>query len=143
MKVFLDSSALVKLYHEESESQMMQETLSQSAESLILSEIAKLEFHSAIWKKVRTGDLGEQSAVSVISFFQDDYPNYQWINIDSKIIDHASRLLMKHGIRGLRTLDAIQLASALRSKVGECSCLTFDDLLKEFFEDEGLAIFHL
>lgn len=66
MKVFLDSSALVKLYHEESESKVMQETLSQSAESLILSEIAKLEFHSAIWKKVRIGDLGEQSAVSVI-----------------------------------------------------------------------------
>jgi predicted nucleic acid-binding protein len=140
VKVFLDSSALVKLYHEEDGSQKVQDILSQSVEPLFLSEIAKLEFRSAIWKKVRTGDLNEKKANAVISFFQNDSSNYQWITLETKIVVDASDLLMKHGTKGLRTLDSIQLASAMSIKDENIYCLTFDDLLKIFLQEEGLRI---
>ena len=46
---------------------------------------------------------------------------------------------MNYGVAGLRTLDAIQLASALTLK-GEPKArfFTADQLLKSFFKQEGL-----
>lgn len=70
MKAFLDTSSLLKLYHEEAGSDELNNILSQGIKEIYLSEIAKLEFLSAFWKKVRQKELSEETVNSVISCFE-------------------------------------------------------------------------
>ena len=47
---------------------------------------------------------------------------------------------MKYGSHGLRTLDSLQLATALTLKNEECVFLTSDKLLKTLLEKEKLNV---
>ncbi len=139
MKAFVDTSSLLKLYHNEIDSDKILNGIV-NIDEIYLCEIAILEFRSAIWKKVREGNIKQDIAVEVIKCFHDDYANFQWINLDSKIIESASELLMKYGNKGLRTLDSLQLASALILKNKPCVFLTSDKLVKSLFIEESLNV---
>ncbi|MBI5788999.1 MAG: type II toxin-antitoxin system VapC family toxin [Candidatus Schekmanbacteria bacterium] len=139
MKAFLDTSSLFKLYHEERESEIVLGVLSNGVTEIFLAETAILEFRSAVWKKVREKQIDESVGMQIVSYFQADYENYQWIRLQPDIINMASNLLMKYGRNGLRTLDSLQLASALSLKDNnECVFLTSDDLLRSLFKKEDL-----
>jgi len=140
MKVFLDTSFLLKLYHQEEGSEVAEDILSKGIEEIFLSELAILEFCSAFWKKVREGELDEKVATEVIAYFQNDYDKFQWIPLQSALIESAEDLLMKYGKRGLRTLDSLQLASALTLKSNNCIFLTSDVLLKSLMTEENLKV---
>ncbi len=115
-------------------------TLSNDIEEIILSELAILEFRSALWRKIREKEIKENAAIEVIKYFQEDADNFQWILLQSDIIESASQLLMKYGNRGLRTLDSLQLAAALTLKDEECVFLTSDKLLHTLFKEEQLKV---
>jgi predicted nucleic acid-binding protein len=138
MKAFLDTSALLKLYHSEKSSERLQEILSIDVEAMYLSEIAKIEFLSAIWKKIRQKDLTKEIGNAVISCFEEDFEKFQWIPLNSDIIKSASDLLKKYGDDGLRTLDSVQLACAVKLRNDNCSFFTSDKLLQKLFEKENL-----
>jgi len=139
MNAFLDTSSVLKLYHHESGTETLNAALSQGVEEIYLSELARLEFRSAIWKKTRTGEIDIETANAVITCFQQDEIKFQWIYLETDVIQQAEELLMKYGATGLRTLDAIQLASALTLKVQQnVRFFTADKLLKSFFKQEGL-----
>lgn len=76
----------------------------------------------------------------VIKCFQKDSDNFQWIMLQSDIVESASHLLMKYGSRGLRTLDSLQLAAAVTLRDEECVFLTSDKLLRTLFEEERLNV---
>lgn len=137
----LVTSSLVKLYHQENESDVVMQALSAQIDGILLSELATLEFQSALWKKVREKEVGENIALEVMACFQNDMDKYQWIPLEKSIVESASRLLRKYGSRGLRTLDSIQLASANSLKEDECIFLTSDNLLKTFFLEENLRVY--
>ena len=141
MRAFLDTSSLVKLYHQEENSDFVMQALSADNEGIFLSELAVLEFHSALWKKIREKEIEEKVALQVMACFQNDRDKYQWIPLGKNIIESASRLLMKYGARGLRTLDSIQLASAYALKEAGCIFLTSDNLLRTFLLEEGLKVY--
>ena len=138
MKAFLDTSSLLKLYHSEEGSERLQEILSIDAEVIYLSEIAKIEFSSAIWKKIRQKDLTKEIGNAVISCFEEDSDKFKWIPLNSDVIKSASDLLKKYGDDGLRTLDSVQLACAVKLKNENCSFFTSDKLLQKLFEKENL-----
>jgi predicted nucleic acid-binding protein len=71
MKAFLDTSSLLKLYHQESDTETLSNALAEM-EIIYLSELAQLEFCSAIWKKVRTQEIDSEIAKAVISCFEED-----------------------------------------------------------------------
>ena len=52
MVIFLDTSTLVKLYYNEPDSEYLVNKISENASEIFLFEIAKIEFDSAIWKKL-------------------------------------------------------------------------------------------
>lgn len=139
MIAYLDTSALVKLYHQESNSDLVEDFI-RGVEEIHLSEITKLEFRSAIWKKVRTGEVREENAVVSIDSFRSDAGNYAWVAADPGIISSAQDLLMAHGRTGLRTLDSIQLASVLTLKEQDCTFVTFDNSLKRISQLENVSI---
>jgi predicted nucleic acid-binding protein len=140
MKAFLDTSSLIKLYHQEEGSDFVMKALSSDIAEIFLSELAVLEFSSALWKKIREKVIGEKAAIEVINCFKHDSDKFQWILLQSDIVKSASHLLMKYGNSGLRTLDSLQLATALTLKSEKCVFLTSDRLLRSLFEKEKLNI---
>ncbi len=140
MKAFLDTSSLIKLYHQEEGSDFVVEVLSNDVIEIFISELAVLEFRAALWKKIREKEIEERVAIEVIKCFQNDVNNFQWILLQSDLVESASHLLMKYGIRGLRTLDSLQLAAALTLRDEECVFLTSDKLSRTLFKDERLKV---
>ncbi len=72
--------------------------------------------------------------------FKSDWDKYEWIEIDSTIIEDAQDLIKKYGDIGLRSLDSIQLASGLYVKDKDVKYITSDKLLKKCFIKEKLTI---
>ena len=75
MKAFLDTSSLIKLYHKEERSDSVMNALSNDIREIFLSELAILEFRSALWKKIREKEIKEKTAIEVIKCFQNDGDN--------------------------------------------------------------------
>ena len=142
MKAFLDTSSLIKLYHQEEGSEQLQDLLSIDVERIYLSDLAKLEFRSAFWRKVRMNELTEEVISEVISLFEKDQEQYGWIKISHEILKKSSDLIMKYGKEGLRTLDSLQLSCAITLRADDCGFFTSDELLKSFFEKEQLNVIH-
>lgn len=140
MKAFLDTSSFIKLYHQEEGADFVIKALSNDVEEILLSELAVLEFRSALWKKIREKEIEEKVAIEVIQCFQNDRDNFRWILLQSDIIESASSLLMKYGSHGLRTLDSLQLATALTLREEKCVFLTSDKLLRSLFVEERLTV---
>jgi predicted nucleic acid-binding protein len=139
MKIFLDTSSLIKLYHIEIGTDYLDKLLEDNSISeIFLSDIAKVEFTSAIWKKVRTKNLTEKEANSIIDSFEKDYEKYTFIDLDADIVILAKDLVFKYGLKGLRTLDSFQLASILKIKSKLSLAVTADDLLKSLIKEEGI-----
>ena len=141
MKIFLDTSSLIKLYHTEIGTDFLDKVFEDFViNEIFLSDIAKVEFSSAIWKKVRTKDLTPVEASNIIDSFNDDCGNYTFIDLDAELISTARDLVSKYGLKGLRTLDSFQLASILKVKSELSFAITADDLLKSLIESEGIKI---
>lgn len=143
MKAFFDTSSILKLYNEEEGSVELETYFNNNIDIVVLSELADLEFRSALMRKVRMEEIDEEIAVNVISCFENDYDNFVWIKLKSEIIKSASTLLMKYGTKGLRSLDAIQLACALTLRDDDCIFLTNDNILKDIFYEEGLKVINI
>lgn len=139
MNIYLDTSSLVKIYHREADSDKIIKILPEF-QRIFLSELTKIEFVSAFWKKVKNGEASEKEAREGIHFFENDYEKFNWVFIDREITLSAKNLMNKYWGDGLRTLDSIQLASAvsLRDEAGKF--LTSDKILKRIMEKEELAV---
>lgn len=139
MKIFLDTCALFKLYHNEADTQQFENLFTENTISgIFLSELTKLEFSSTLWKKVRTKEITELQAEQTISAFNDDQRKYSFIPIDSLIANNAIKLLAKYGKDRLRTLDSIQFSTTLFLKKDAQLFVTADKLLSSFFKAEKL-----
>jgi predicted nucleic acid-binding protein len=140
MKLFLDTSSLFKLYHNENDSNVIRQIFTDNKVFASLSDISKIEFHSTVWKKVRTGELTEIEVRSVAGLFETDFEKYNFIPVDTLIVKQAKDLIEKYGRQGLRTLDSIQLSTAISLK-NQCDLfITTDKLLHSFFIQESLPV---
>ena len=73
MKLFLDTSSLIKLYYTEEGTAHIDRIFNENqVEEVFLSEISITEFYSAIYKKVRTRDLSLQNANDILTSFNKD-----------------------------------------------------------------------
>lgn len=124
MTVFADSSAILKLYVEESESDEVREL-----SVLVVSSICRVEVSSAIMRKVRNGELGQGDAAVLIREFESDLADlpgsrtrYVTVPISTVILERAAQLVQQ---QDLRSLDSIQLASALNAREVDPDCVKF------------------
>lgn len=113
-RYFLDTSALVKIYHREAGTDFC---LARYADQspLIISELARVELHSAIFRKQREKELNAKALKAVLQRFECDCEErYEVLHVASLVYDEACRLLSRYaGAYGLRTLDSLQLATFL------------------------------
>lgn len=141
MKIFLDTSSLFKLYHQESGTEELEELfLRNKITHIYLSEITIVEFTSTVWKKVRTKDITADQATKTLLLFDSDLKKYNFVSTDSLILEQARNLSTKYGIEGLRTLDSIQLSTCVTLSKHVDSFFTADKLLNTLMKAEGLKI---
>ena len=139
MKIFIDTSSLFKLYHQEIGTEELEGIFAgYNITHIYLSEITKIEFTSTIWKKVRAQLISIQQAEATLALFEIDIEKYNFISTDSLILEQAKNLTNKYVTEGLRTLDSIQLSTCIALGNQVELFITADKLLKSLIESEGL-----
>ena len=139
MRLFLDTSTLFKLYQKEAGTEEIIGIIANNKISKIfLSDITKIEFDSAVWKNVRSKNLEKEKAIKLINLFKNDYSKYNFIDDDKNIKSKAKELISKYNLEGLRTLDSIQMATAISIPEKVDLCKSSDKKLIKIFELEGL-----
>jgi uncharacterized protein len=141
MKLFFDTSALFKLYQrEEGTEELMEFFRKNPINAVYLSEITGIEFSSAVWKKCRKREINENVAQKIIERFDKDSVKFRFVPQDFELRNSAKKLIAKYWSDGLRTLDSIQLASAIIVDDEIERFFTSDKLLSDIAMQEGLKV---
>ena len=139
MILYLDTSALVKLFFNEPGAQLVINLVGK-ADSVITSQVAYAESCSALARRRRDKRLTEEEFQTAIKHL-----NELWPQMNSILVDEiqAGALAIKHVIRGF---DAIHLAAALELRTGENKAIeiafcSFDDRQNAAARAENLKVF--
>ena len=136
--LFLDTSALVKLYILEAGSAPMERIVRLSL-SVSVSMLAEFEFLSALQRRRIGETLSEEQALQAkAAFYLDWTSSYRRQLLSDEVLSVARNLLGKHR---LRTLDSMQLASAMVLAKPTVTFVTADRALAETARLEGLATY--
>ena len=139
---YLDTSAVLKLYMNEFNSAQVKQVIA-TLDQLIISRLTQIEVGTAIYGLVRRKRITYSHATKMISAFEADQFNYQNIIVSDECFVEAKRLVATFGIsQGLRTADALQLASAIvEHKITPIDFfLTTDQVLAEVATLEGFDV---
>ena len=116
MTVFVDSSALVKLYADEDGA-----TAVRRLDAMVVSAVARVEVPAAIWRKTRLHELDAAEARLLVDDFEADWhgtpeahPRFAPVAAAGDVLETSAHLAAVHG---LRAYDAIQLGSAITARV--------------------------
>lgn len=114
MNLFFDSSALVKLFHEEAGTAKVTEWVDDSANIVWLLDLAKLEFTSALHRRFRGKEINEHEMNMALEAFSEQLSSFNIEAMGQSIVEEAEELVNQHGkVMGLRTLDALHLGAFL------------------------------
>jgi hypothetical protein len=108
MRVFLDTSALVKAHVAEKGDKNLANVLA-TAHAVLVSVLAEPEAISAMNRLRRERKMTDAQYAQVKTRLSEDLQTFDVIELDRGILDHAVRLLEQHP---LRAADALHLASA-------------------------------
>jgi uncharacterized protein len=111
---FFDTSALLKVYHPEAGTHRVEAIYQNTANRLIISRLAAVEIESAFSLRIRTGAIStEQRHRAAWKFYVYLANRLKVVAMDDIHFSVARKLILSYGAeRGLRTLDALQLAVA-------------------------------
>jgi predicted nucleic acid-binding protein len=135
---FFDTSALVKRYHRESGSDRVNAIFDDQGNVLIVSELAIVEVASALQRKRYRGEITVQAMNDALAQFDNAVLNDLIVaGFRSGFIQQARDLVWQHG---LRTLDALQLTTALEFRALAPVFVCTDDRLCRVAGNVGLTI---
>ena len=144
---YLDTSALLKRYKTEAGTPVIERLfalLKQPGTRAAISFLTVLEVIAAARRALKGGLLGEDEAADLIRGFLTDVDRYFVLRgLDAKLFIRAMEATLAHG---LRTADALQLATALdlqevlRSANERLIFLVDDQELYEAAQKEGLEV---
>ena len=131
---------MIKLYHKEDGTSEIDKLINENeVEKIYLSAVSSVEFYSALSKKVRMGEITSEYSQSLFGKFERVKSTYDWIPDDDSIKSKAIALLVKYGSAfPLRTLDAIQLATAISIRDEAAKFISSDIVLNKLFTEEKL-----
>lgn len=139
MILYLDSSALVKLYKPELHS-IETRRLVEAAKDCVTTALAEVEVRGALARAHRGAGLAAAEAERLKQLFVADFARMTVVEPIADLLHQAADLAERHY---LRAYDAVHLASALRvaSETGErVQFLAFDDALNAAAVQEGLVV---
>jgi predicted nucleic acid-binding protein len=105
---YFDTSVLVKRYLHEEGARLARDLLRRYR--FLSSSIAPVEALSAFSRRKAAGELSERSFDSIVSRMSADRAHWELIEISAPILERAEEVIRRAGVR---TLDAIHIASAL------------------------------
>lgn len=142
MRLYLDTSALVKLYVEEEGSSMVRQWVD-DADTVATSIIAFVEARAAFARRRREKRISSAAHARLVRDFEADWGRYLVLEAREPLIRRAGKLTEIHP---LRAYDAIHLASAkiLREKLAEpVSFTSWGARLVAAARKEGLEVIPL
>ena len=70
-----------------------------------------------MYKNIRAGAISKADAKAIFEACEIDYEKYSFVPVDDFIIEQAKDVLEKYGSQGLRSLNSIQLSTAMHLKI--------------------------
>jgi uncharacterized protein len=142
---FFDSSALVKLYHREVGTPIVDQIVRTADNSTRISRLTVAELTSAFAIKVRTRSIKREDAQAFLHQFRREIASgrLEIFSIKESEFTVAELLLERHAFSlRLRSLDALQLAVAmeLRNQYLVDSFVAADTVLCDVARAEGFAV---
>ena len=134
--VYLDASALVKLFVPEAESDALNEALA-GLTDVIVSDLALTEVASALGRRTRERRLTREQAQRLYREASKLRAASHQAELTPPIHRRAERLMMSITIP-LRALDALHLATALDAEAA--TVVTFDPRLRDAATSQGLFV---
>jgi predicted nucleic acid-binding protein len=133
--VYLDTSAFVKLFVDEPESDALNAELSAVGE-VVLADLAMTELASALARRARENLLTGAEAKRLYGHAERVVSSCRLVESTPPVQRRAARLLLTSRKVPLRTLDALHLALAIEADVA--TVVTFDPRLREAAATQGL-----
>jgi uncharacterized protein len=137
--LFLDTSALVKLYIAEPGSERMREAAGRG-EPVVVSVLAFAEIHATFARRRREELLTDTELEQLLLGFASDWEELKQVPVGAVVLNRVPGLCKHHPLRGA---DAVHLASALllHEEGLEVIFACSDRHLLEAASAEGLATF--
>lgn len=137
--IYLDSSALAKLYVPESESDRLDSFL-RGRRGLMISELAITEVLSAVARRKREGALTADQALEIRDALLADANSGSFERLDLSPVVHreAERLLLSTDSLSLRTLDVLHIALAFSGAATHI--VTYDVRMRAAAGQAGLKV---
>ncbi len=144
--VFMDSSAVVKRYVQETGSLWIGGLFVTSpASEVYLVAITQVEVVAALTRRVRSGTISAADAASSCQAFLHDFStDYENVAVTQALLSEAIRLAQKYSLRGY---DAVQLAAAnevsrlaLAAGAAPLLFIAADKELNAAAQSEGLTV---
>lgn len=140
MIVYLDTSALVKLYVAEEDGRELVCRAVEESEGVATSTVAYAEARAGLARKHREGIFTADELRRAVSDLDEDWPTYDRLNVSDPVSCLAGELAERHALRGY---DAVHLASAVRisERFEDLRFLAFDDRLNDAAGNTNLAVY--
>lgn len=137
--IYLDSSALAKLYLPDNESDRLDAML-RGRRGLKISELAITEVLSAVARRKREGFVDAEQALQIRDALLADAGSgvFDLLDLDPTVHREAERLLLSTDSLPLRTLDALHVALALSGATSHM--ITFDARMRAVALQAGLRV---
>lgn len=135
MTCYFDTSALIKKYVEEGGSELVREYFNKST-LIVVGSTTRLECFSVLRRMTINREMKADESKYLSEQVVKDFTFFEIVPFNEVTESIAIRMIQKHG---LRTLDAIQLASAL-STTGITHFLVSDNRLKTSSKAEGFSV---
>lgn len=144
MNLFFDTSALVKYFHLEAGTAQVVSLMDDPANEIWVSDLARIEFISALYRKCRRGDIDDMQLQETLSTFDLEWGQMNRQPISEAVIEQADQLMRQKAKQyGLRALDAIQLASFKLLAEDNWSFVVADGILADTTASESLAVIRI
>lgn len=140
--VYVDPSALLKLYVHEPESAAMSAWRARHREALIVTHHGRAEVNNGICLAAFRGQITAPAMIDALDSFDEDFAEGRCVQADllwRATLNRAMALSRAHTPSvGCRTLDVLHVASALELGFGKF--LTFDHRQQELGRAAGLKV---
>ncbi len=139
--IYLDTSALVKLYLLEANSSVVQELVSSQDDPLPIWELQEMELTNALRLKVFWGEISEADSNQQLALFvqRKGKGHYYFPDLDRAALFTTFQRLSVHTTRlGCRTLDIMHVACACQ--LAPELFVSFDDRQRQLAELAGLRV---
>lgn len=144
MKLFFDTSALVKYFHDEEGSELVAELIDTPGHEIWVSDLARVEFLCALHRKMRAGEITQDQLASALAGFDMEWIRFHVQPLAPVVVAEAERLVKQKGPHTpLRTLDAMQYASFTLIAEKDWQFIAADSQLLQAVSADGYTVLNV